>query len=127
MTQKWLAALYIIANLLFAWVIAEQWFALRQLPDLINNYAEYSNKAFSGLNSGLNKAIAQGLFYTLGTGLSLAVLVGLFKNTGVPKKWLLAYGVYFLAFILLELPLYNEHFGWGDSHGHSFWHGLHFH
>lgn len=123
MNKKWLAAFYIIANLLFIRIVAEQWFALRQLPDLVSNDAEYRKNE----SSGIDKGIAQGLFYALGAALSLVVLSSLFKNTGINKKWLLACGVYFLAFILLELPLYNKHFGWGDSHGHSFWYGLHFH
>ena len=123
MNKKWLAAVYIIANILFVSVIIQQWFQLCELPDLVSNYAEYSKNE----SLGINKVIAQCLFYALGAGLSLVVLNGLFKTTRVPKKWLLAYGLYFLAFILLELPLYNKHFGWGDSHGHSFWYGLHFH
>jgi hypothetical protein len=123
MNEKWLVALYILANLLFSWIIVEQWVQLRELPDLVSNYAAYRKNG----SSGMDRVIAQCLFYTLGAALSLVVLSSLFKNTGVNKKWLLAYGVYFLAFIILELPLYNKHFGWGDSHGHSFWYGVHFH
>ena len=123
MNKKWLVAGYSIANVAFIWVIAQQWFQLSEIPDLVSNYAEYSKNE----PSGIDKAITQCLFYTLGAGLSLVVLIHLFKNTRAFRKWLLVYGVYFLAFILLELPLYNKHFGWGDSHGHSFWDGLHFH
>jgi hypothetical protein len=123
MNKKWLAALYIIANLLFIRIVAEQWFALRELPGLVSNYAQYSKNE----SSGIAKGIAQGLFYALGAALSMVVLSSLFKNTDINKKWLLAWGGYFLAFILLELPLYNKHFGWGASHRHSFWYGSHFH
>jgi len=123
MNKKWLAALYFGANLLFIAVIAGHWFQLRELPDVLIHYARYrKNEA-----TGIDKVIAQGLFYALGSGLSLVVLVNLSRRTGIHKRWLLVCGIYFLAFILLELPLYNQHFGWADSHGHSFWDGVHFH
>ncbi len=123
MRKKWLVAGYTTANLLFMLVVADQWIELRELPGVVSQYASSQKSG----HPGIDKYMVQCLFYALGAGLSLAVLAGLFRKRGVNKVLLIAYGTYFLVFVTLELPLYNEHYGWAEPHRHSFWYGPHFH
>jgi cell division protein FtsW (lipid II flippase) len=101
-----------------------QWKTLAYAPQLVIDLLTDNERI---VDAGL--VIKQACFYLLGLVLVLLILPELIRDKRVNKRKFIGYCLYFITFLALELPFYNQHSGFAgtDVHGHSFWYGSHFH
>lgn len=118
--------LLIVSQFLFCLLIFSQWENLLYAPHAFWNFVTGAETY-----SGNDLLIGQGGFYLLGFVLVLLSCMDLVGRKYKKRfAWrIYAYGIYFMVFMVLELPLFDTHPGFGgpELHSHSFWAGFHFH